>query len=91
MNIIERFTNPSKHVQEPYGTIVRNGKSYFIQVSQDPETSNWVTFGELLSVVHLDSIKDDDFIANALRVYATKIAQPTGLIDNTRVELEEGV
>ena len=76
MNIIERFTNPSKHVLEPYGTICRHGTQYFIQVSRDPETANWITFGELLEVCYQEFIKDEDYIKNRLMVYEMKNVQP---------------
>ena len=86
MNIIERFTNPSKHVQEPWGTIHKNGDQYFIQVSKDSENPNWITFGDLMKTVYLDSIRDDDFVLNALRVYAEK----TSNLGANLFEFEDG-
>lgn len=69
MRIIERFTNPSKHVQEPYGTLWKNGDSYFIQLSKDPETANWLSIGDFLAIVYKDYIENDEFIEVSLRVY----------------------
>lgn len=72
MDILKRFTNPSKHVLEPYGTVCQNEDQYFIQVSKDPEIANWITLGELLEIVHRESILRDDFLLQCLNAYESK-------------------
>ena len=69
MNVIERFTNPSRHVQEPYSTLWINGESCFIQVSKDPENPNWLSIGDFLGVVFKGSIHNEDFISKCLTKY----------------------
>lgn len=77
MHILERFVNPSKHVLEPYGTVCKNGNQYFIQVCKEEGTANWITLGELLAVIHQDSVLNEDFIKDRLRIYESKIVQHT--------------
>ena len=76
MDIIERYTNPSKHVQAPYSGIVKNGENYFIQVSKIEETPKWVSLGKLLSFCYQDQFTNDNFIKDVLSIYENKIAQP---------------
>lgn len=76
MLILERYVNPSKHVLEPYGTICRNGNEYFIQVSKDKESANWITLGELLCVHFGGSNLSDDLIQQCLQSYNNKIVNP---------------
>jgi hypothetical protein len=71
MEIIERYTNPSKHVLEPYGTIVKNDNEYFIQVSKEEDTANWITLGELFLEYHKSNLSDD-FISKCLETYQGK-------------------
>lgn len=75
MLILERYVNPSKHVLEPYGTVCRNGNEYFIQVSKDKESANWITLGELLWV-HFGSSLSDDLIQQCLKSYENKNINP---------------
>jgi hypothetical protein len=75
MKVIERYTNPSKHVLESFGTVVKNGDSYFIQVSKDPECSEWLTLGELLEVIHPGSDLSDKLIEEYLEIYENKITK----------------
>jgi len=69
VNIIERYTNPSKHVQAPYSTICKNGEEFFIQVSKDAENPNWLTMGDFLVKCFQTSIQKEDFIKNCLETY----------------------
>jgi hypothetical protein len=69
LNILKRFTNPSKHVLEPYGTVVQNEKQIFVQVSKDPEYADWITLGELYeSVLPLT----DEFFNECLSKYTDR-------------------
>jgi hypothetical protein len=87
IDIIERFTNPSKHVQEPYGSIWKNGDSYFLQTSLDPENSNWVAMGKVLVTIYQDRFSSKVFIDDILSVYEDKISQ----LGSTSIEFEQGV
>jgi hypothetical protein len=75
MNILERFVNPSKHVLEPYGTVCKNGDQYFIQVCKEEGVANWITLGEMLEIIHQDSVLREDFIKDSLELYEKKIVQ----------------
>ena len=50
INITERFSKPTRYDLAPYGAMCKYEKEYFIQVSKDPETSNWLTMGEFLKI-----------------------------------------
>ena len=76
MEIIERYTNPSKHVQAPYGTLCRNGEKFFIQVSKDTDTPKWVSMGNMLAFCYKDRFILDDFICDLLDAYELKNVQP---------------
>ena len=67
--IIERYNNPTKHVEAPYATIHRNGDDYFIQVSKDSANPNWLEMGKFLLACFQNSIKSEDFIKNCLTTY----------------------
>ena len=69
MDIIEKYNNPTKHVQANYGTIHRNESEYFIQVSKDPENPNWLTMGTFLVACFKDSFSNETFIKDCLATY----------------------
>lgn len=69
MEIIQRYTNPTKYDVAPYGTICKNNDSLFIQVSKNTESSNWLPLGEFLLKVFQKSILTNDFIKECLELY----------------------
>jgi|WetSurMetagenome_2_1015567.scaffolds.fasta_scaffold457735_2 hypothetical protein len=69
-----KYNAPTKYVQEPYGTIwpvtdENNKTIFYIQASKDSTTPLWITFGDLMSIVHKDAINNKDIIFDALEVY----------------------
>ena len=72
MEIKKIYCNPTKYNLGKYGEVCQNNDTIFIQVSKDPETSNWLTLGELMTVVYQDSVSSDDFILKHLEMYESK-------------------
>lgn len=69
MHITERFSKPTRYDKAPYGSVCKYEKEYFIQVSQDPEISNWLTMGDFLLNVFRNSILNEEFILDCLDDY----------------------
>lgn len=69
MDILQRYTNPTKYDIAKYGQLCKHGDKYFIQVSKNPDIANWLEIGEFLSVVYRKSILNDDFLAKCLSMY----------------------
>jgi hypothetical protein len=70
-----KYNAPTKYVQEPYGTIwpvtdeKTNKTTFYIQSSKDSTIPQWITFGDLMSIVHKDAINNKDIIFDALETY----------------------
>ena len=79
MDIIERFSNPTKFDIAPYGTIYQHGEKLFIQVSKNTEVSNWLTLGDFLTECFNDSSMDPEVIEQCLLDYKPKT--PAGHIE----------
>ena len=69
MNITDRYSKPTRYDKADYGSICKYEKDYFIQVSKDPEISNWLTMGDFLLKAFQDSILNKDFISECLSNY----------------------
>ena len=69
MEIIQRYSNPTKYDLAPYGTICKNNDNIFIQISKDPEASNWLYIGDFFQIIYQKSILSDDFIKKCLDIY----------------------
>lgn len=72
MNITEKYSNPTRYDLGKYGEIARHGELYFIQVSKDPETANWLTIGEFLSKTLGQEDLNEVFIKECLEIYEKK-------------------
>ena len=78
MDIVERFSNPTKYDLAPCGTIYRHEDKLFIQVSTDPELSNWIPLGDFFLEINRESILNDDFMKKCINIYLSKNIQPKG-------------
>jgi hypothetical protein len=72
MDILQRYTNPSKYDIAKYGQLCKHGDQYFIQVSKNPDIANWLEIGDFLTVVFQESILSNDFISECLSKYESK-------------------
>lgn len=72
MDILQRYTNPTKYDIAKYGQLCKHGDKYFIQVSKNPDIANWLEIGEFLSVVYRKSILNDDFLTKCLSMYESE-------------------
>lgn len=75
MEIIQRYSNPTKYDLAKYGTLCINNDTIYIQVSKDPEASKWITLGEMLAIAYQGSIESKDFIENCLMLYESNIVE----------------
>ena len=88
-NIVETFANPSRYTQAPFGTIHKHEDKYFIQVSPDNTTPNWITLENFFLEVNLESIKNNDFMSNQLSIYLKKKGlTKTNVVEFTTKELK---
>jgi hypothetical protein len=69
MNIIERYSNPTRYDIAAYGQLCIHGDKYFIQVSKNPDIANWLELGVFLELCYRKSILNDDFLAQCLSMY----------------------
>ena len=72
MEILQRYTNPSKYDLAKYGQLCIHGDKYFIQVSQNPDIACWLEIGVFLEKVFQNSILSNDFISECLSKYESK-------------------
>lgn len=82
MEIIERYTNPSKHVQAQFGTVCKNGENYFVQVSRLEESPKWINMGKLLTFCLKDQFNSENYIFDIITIYENKIAKPGASLFN---------
>lgn len=71
MLIIERYSNPTRYDLAPYGSIYKHDDKLFIQISKDPESSEWLPLGEFFEKIYTSSL-NDDFLKECLNTYESK-------------------
>lgn len=81
MELIERYSNPTKYDLAKYGQICKHGDKYFIQVSKNPDIANWLTLGDFCQICFQKSILSDDFLNKCLSMYEDRTSS-TGKINN---------
>lgn len=77
MHIIERYSAPTKHCFEPYGTQWRYTDTdgsfiCFLQMSRDEANPHWIPLGDLLAYVFWDRLEDQEFMRKTMESYAIK-------------------
>lgn len=75
MDVLERFSIPTKYDSAPYGALCSvkqddNTAFYYIQTSNDPDVAHWERIGEFLEHLFLDVMKDVSFRKECLTQYA---------------------
>lgn len=74
MDLLQRYTAPTKYDLAPFGTIVKvigDGEDYelYIQLSKDELNANWKKVRHLLERTFSEYINNKDFIDACLDIY----------------------
>lgn len=81
MYIHVKFSRPTRFDCSPFGTVskviinreyLEDKYEYYIQISEDEKSPNWVTWDYLLGLILKEKITDKDFVSKCLDAFKTR-------------------
>lgn len=73
MEIITRYSIPTRYDPAPFGAICRVTKSseivYYIQICKESNKYNWIRLGDFFETIFLPQISNDNFIEYCLSIF----------------------